>query len=241
MCRYLDPAQRLCGAIGQFEHEDLLGLAVMAPARRAAGLAGEAAREAQRAPVRRAVTGACEARDIHERLCQKSRISVHRLAVLRQPSQAQPQNPRGQVGYSLRRQDDEARVVGDQMKALELLLRRPADPAVARGQLERARLPAEQCEPTLAMHRDMAQPLADDTVEPQVVVLGHQPVPAPVLLRPPGRAHRDPAQINGRIPGRQRRHDRHTATSRTKWPAPRSPHAGRRADKKRALDARRRP
>ena len=160
---------------------------------------------------------------------------MHRLDVLRQPSQAQPQNPRGQVGYSLRRQDDEARVVGDQMKALELLLRRPADPAVARGQLERARLPAEQCEPTLAMHRDMAQPLADDTVEPQVVVLGHQPVPAPVLLRPPGRAHRDPAQINGRIRGRQRRHDRHTATSRTKWPAPRSPHAGRRADKKRAL------
>ena len=105
VCRYLDPAQRLCGAIGQFEHEDLLGLAVMAPARRAAGLAGEAAREAQRAPVRRAVTGACEARDIHERLRQKRRISVHRLDVLRQPSQAQPQNPRGQVGYSLRRQE----------------------------------------------------------------------------------------------------------------------------------------
>ena len=85
------------------------------------------------------------------------------------------------------------------------------------------------------MHRDMAQPFADDTVEPQVVVLGHQSVPAPVLLRPPGRAHRDRAQINGRIRGRQRRHDRHTATSRTKWSAPRSPHAGRRADKKRAL------
>ena len=35
------------------------------------------------------------------------------------------------------------------------------------------------------MHRDMAKPLADDAVEPQIVVLLHQPVPAPVLpVRP---------------------------------------------------------
>ena len=47
----------------------------------------------------------------------------------------------------------------------KLLLRRPADSAVARGQLERAGLPADQCEPSLAMHRDMAQALADDSVE----------------------------------------------------------------------------
>ncbi len=49
----------------------------------------------------------------------------------------------------------------------------------------------------IPMYRDMAQPLADDTVEPQVVVLGHQLVPAPVLPRAPSRAHRDRAQING--------------------------------------------
>ena len=85
------------------------------------------------------------------------------------------------------------------------------------------------------MHRDMAQTLADDAVERQVVVLFHQPVPAPVLPRAPGRTHRDRAQINGRIRGQQRRHDRHTATSITKWPALRSPHADRKEDKKRAL------
>ena len=235
VCRHLDPAQRLRGAIGQFEHEDLLGLAVVAPARRASGLAGKAAREAKRAPVRRAVAGPGKARGVDEGLRQQGRVSMHRLHVRRQTPQAQPQHPRGQVAHPLRCQDDEARVVRDQMQAPELLLRRPADPAVARGQLERARLPADQCEPSLTMHRDMAQALADDAVERQVVVLFHQPVPAPVLPRAPGRTHRDRAQINGRIRGQQRRHDRHTATSITKWPARRSPHADRRADKKRAL------
>ena len=170
---------------------------------------------ASAAPVRRAVAGAGEARDIHERLRQKSRISMHRLEVRRQPPQAQPQHPRGQVRHPLRRQDDEARVVRDQVQAPELLRRRPADPAVARGQLERARLPADQGEPALAVDCDMAQPLADDAVE-RLVVLLHHPVPASVFPRPPGRTHRDRAQINRRIRGRQRHHDRHTATGRTK-------------------------
>ena len=40
-----------------------------------------------------------------------------RLQVLRQPAQAQPQNPRRQIGHPARRQDDETRVVGDQMQA----------------------------------------------------------------------------------------------------------------------------
>ena len=102
------------------------------------------------------------------------------------------------------------------MQAPELLLRRPADPAVARRQLERARLPADRGQPALAVDCDMAKPLADDTVEPQVVVLLNQTVPAPVFLRAPGRAHRDRTQINGRIRGQQRRHGQHTATGRTK-------------------------
>ena len=41
----------------------------------------------------------------------------------------------------------------------------------------------------------------------------------------------------GRIQSRQRRHDRHTATSRTERPAPTSAHFARRADNKFALDA----
>ncbi len=125
-----------------------------------------------------------------------------------------------EVGQPLRRQDHEARVVGDQTQAAALLLRRPADPEVERGQLERTGLPADQREPDLATHRDMVKSLADDSVEPEVVVLPDQTVAAPMLLRTPGRVHRDREQINGTVFGQQHRHDRHTATSKTKWSAP---------------------
>ena len=48
---------------------------------------------------------------------------MHRFHVRGQPPQAQPQHPRGQVRHPPGRQDHEARVVGDQMQAPELLLR----------------------------------------------------------------------------------------------------------------------
>ena len=194
----------------------------MAPARRATGFAGKATGQAQRAPVRRAVAGAGKACGIDEGLGQKDRVSMHRLHVPRQAPQAQPQHPRGQVRHRARRQDDKARVVGDQMQAPELLLRAPADPAVARGQLERARLPADEREPGRAHGRNVAQAFAEHAMKRQVVMPRHQPVPAPVFLRAPGRAHHDRAQINGAILCRQRSHGRHTATSKTKWPAPKS-------------------
>ena len=54
------------------------------------------------------------------------------------------QHPRDQVRRPAGRQNGEARAVGDQMQASQLLLGRPAHAAVARGQLERTRLPADQ-------------------------------------------------------------------------------------------------
>ena len=238
LCRRFRLAQHLGGIGGEFEHEDLLGLAVMAPARRATGFAGKATGQAQRAPVRRAVAGAGKARGIDEGLGQKDRVSMHRLHVPRQAPQAQPQHPRGQVRHRARRQDDKARVVGDQMQAPELLLRAPAEPAVARGQLERAKLPADEREPGRAHERNVAQAFAEHAMKRQVVMARHQPVPAPVFLSAPGRTHRDRAQINGAIPCRKRSHGRHTATSKTKWPAPTSDSAAsptRRTNNKIAL------
>jgi len=44
VCRHLGPAQHLGGAFVRFEHEDLLGLAAVAPARRSPEVAGTAAR-----------------------------------------------------------------------------------------------------------------------------------------------------------------------------------------------------
>ena len=202
--RRLGLAQCLGAMGGEFEHEELLGLAVMAPARRATGLTGIATGQAQRAPVRRAIAGPGKARGVDEGLGQHYRVSMHCLHVPRQPPQAQPQHPRGQVRHPVRRQDDEARVVGDQMQAPELLLRAPPDPAVARGQLERAGLPADQRQPSRAQRRDMTQALAEHAMKRQVVMGLHQSVPAPVFLRAPGRTHRDRAQIKLATLGRWR-------------------------------------
>ena len=133
-----------------------------------------------------------------------------------------PNTREGQVRHRARCHDDEARVVRDQMQAPKLLLRAPADPAVARGQLERAGLPADEREPARAHGRDMAQSLAEYAMKRQIVMGRHQPVPAPVFLRAPGRTHRDRAQINATSRCRQRSHARYTATSKTKWPVPAS-------------------
>ena len=61
----------------------------------------------------------------------------------------QPRHPRDQVRHPARRQNDDARAVGARMQAPQPLLGRAADTAVARGQLERARLPADQHSLTL--------------------------------------------------------------------------------------------
>ena len=126
--RDLVPAQRLCGVVGEFVHEDLLGPTVMAPARGAAGLAREAARQPQRTPVRRAVAGAREPRDVDERLREEGRVAVHGLDVGGQPAQAQAQHAGRQVRHPSVGEDDEAGVVADQVQAPELLLPRPPDP-----------------------------------------------------------------------------------------------------------------
>ena len=69
------------------------------------------------------------------------------------------------------------------MQASKLLLCAPADPVVARGQLERPGLPADEREPGRAHSRDMAQSLAEHPVKRQIVMGRYQPVPAPVFLR----------------------------------------------------------
>ena len=50
----------------------------------------------------------------------------------------------GPVRHPAWRRYDEARIVGDQMQAPELSIGQPVHSAVARGQLERNRLPADQ-------------------------------------------------------------------------------------------------
>ncbi len=204
----------------------------MAPERRTAGLAREAARQSQRAPVRRAVAGTREPRHVDERLREEGRVPVHGLNAGGQPPKAQPQHAGRQVRHPFRGEDDETGVVAEQVQAPELLLLRPSDPADARGQLERARLPSDQRQLGLAVQRDIAQALADDAVEPQVVMLLHKTVPEPVLAATARRPHRDSALVDGRIRGRRNHHGRHVATAKSEWSAKKSPSADHQADKK---------
>ena len=53
-----------------------------------------------------------------------------------------------------------ARLPGDQVKAAKPPLRAPADPVVARRQLERAGLPADRRKPGRARRRDTTRALA---------------------------------------------------------------------------------
>ena len=167
----------------QRSHEHLLRAVVRV--RVAAVVPREALRAAHPHPVRRVVAPAPEPRRVHERLRELQRMAVQRLPVRAQPAQAAAQRPRRQVRHARRhRQDQEPRVVGDQVQTAELHRSVPAQPAVARRALERPRLPPDQRQPVSAPHRDVAQPAARELPEAQVVVLRHKRVPAPPLVRP---------------------------------------------------------
>ena len=149
--RFLDATQRRARIGFQRIHVDLLRLSVLAPPRRAARQAREAARASQHPPVRCSVAGAREARRIDERLGQQNRETVRRAHVPRQPPQTQTQYPRRQVArHALAAQNHKAAIVGDQLQPPELPFPRPADPGVPGGNLERSRRPAHKRNPGLS-------------------------------------------------------------------------------------------
>ena len=189
-------AQRLAGAGFKLVHVNLLGLAVLPPARRAAVHSRIPARQAQHPPVRRPVADPRKPRRVHERLRQQHRESVRGAHVPRQPAQTQTQHPRRQVAnLPLAGQHRETAVVRDQLEPPVLPLSRPAKPLVPNAHLERARRPAHQRQPTSTAHRHMTQRLPEQTLERQIVKLRHQRIPSPPLRRIAHRAHRHIAQL----------------------------------------------
>ena len=145
----------------------------------------EAPRAPQPRPVRGVVAAAPIPQRVHERLRQLQRVAVRRPPVRAQPPQAQPQRPRGQVPHPQRLgQNQEPRVVADQVQPPELHRAVPAQPAVPRRALEGARLPAHQRQPMPPPHRHVPQPAPRELPEPQIVVRRHQRVPPAPLVRP---------------------------------------------------------
>ena len=182
---------------GQRVDQNLLRSAVGDPGRGRAGLAGKAAGLPQHLPVRRPVARPSEAAGIDERFCDQDRVPMHCVEVAREPAKAQPQHPRSEVRRGAPGQDEEPRVVGNQMKAAKLLLGQPPDPAVAGLELERAGVPAHEREPVLAEHCDVAHASPDQAPEGQIVVRAHQRIPPDPLASAHRRADRHLAQPLG--------------------------------------------
>ena len=206
--RLLQPAQRLRRAPPQRPHPDRLRPAVLPPAPRSPG---EAPGLPNRRPARRAVAGPREPGGVHEGLRQQHRMPPERLHVRRQAAQRQPQDPRRQVRGPAPRQNQEPRVAGDQVQAPELLLRRPAQPAVPPPDLERPRRPPQQRRPLPVRRlRHVPERRPEGTPEPQVMVRLHEAVPCRPLRRLHDRAHPKLAQRNPRRPPRHRASPRKT-------------------------------
>ena len=190
-------AQKGASVALQGIHQHLLGPAVMLPSGLGARPTPIPAGEAQQTPVGRPIAGAGEPRRVQERLGQQyAAMAMCLLHVGRQAPQAQAQRSRGQVLAAARRgKHDKPRILSDQVQAAQLLLQRPADPAVPHPHPQRSCLPAQQCQPLPVQRRDLPQGPPEQAVEGQVVVLGAQPVPEPVLGVSAGRPHPHSAQI----------------------------------------------
>ena len=151
------------------------------------GVAAVAAREPagapDRPPVSGRIQGAGEPLGVDEGLGQLQRMAEGRLPVGAEAPQIGRHHRGGQVRDRPRRgQHQQAGVVGNQPQPRELLLRAPADPAVARTALEGARLPTDQGQPTLLVFGHIAQTATGKLLEPQIVTLGHGGIPAAALI-----------------------------------------------------------
>ena len=121
------------------------------------------------------------------------------LPLAGQLAQAEAEHARGEMGAAADlAQQQETGLIGHQERPLAPLQRGPADPAVAGGAVQGGGMPADQGQPALAEHRDLAQAVAAEVAEAEVVLLPHQGVPAWLLVGPhrpyPHLAQRDPVR-----------------------------------------------
>jgi hypothetical protein len=81
----------------------------------------------------------------------------------------------------MRRQDQEAAVVGDQMETVVLITGRPANPAIPRRALPGRCGEAQQGQPLRVMPRHIPQGMADLRQRPQVMMGLHQRLEARLI------------------------------------------------------------
>ncbi len=110
---------------------------------------------------------------------------MQRRHVVGQASQAQPKHPRSHVGNPALAENDKASGVRDEMKPRKPLIARPADPGVARADLEGPHLPADQSNLGLPACRHLAKRAAVEILEGKIVVARGKGVPSPRGKVPP--------------------------------------------------------
>ncbi len=136
------------------------------------------------APVRRRVHGAGEPCRVDEALHHQQWMAILPEPVVAQPAQHRAHHAGAEIRkYAALAQHQEPGVVRNQVQAPEHLLAAPSNPAIARGTLERCRLPAGQRYPAATPLRHIAQPAPGKPLEPQVVMLIHQHVPFDPFVR----------------------------------------------------------
>jgi hypothetical protein len=122
-----------------------------------------------------------KAAGIDEGLQQPQRIAEARLPVRRHPVLRQGEDTAGEVRLMMRRQDQEAAVVGDQMETVVLITGRPANPAIPRRALPGRCGEAQQGQPLRVMPRHIPQGMADLRQRPQVMMGLHQRLEARLI------------------------------------------------------------
>ena len=201
-----EPAQPLARVAHQRIDQDLLWSALGEPGRDRAGLAGNPARLPKRLPVRRAVARPENEAAIHERFGNQHRMSMRGAEVVGQPANVQPHHPRSEVRRGAPGQDGEPRVVGNQVKAANLLLGQPLDLPVTNLELERTGVPADEREPMLVEHLDLAHVAPHQSPDRHILVRVSQRIPPAPLAGGHCRTDRELAQMSrNRIELRLRR------------------------------------
>ena len=138
------------------------------------------------APVGGTVDGAVKAPRIDEGLQQQQWVTETLPPVPRQAAFAQGQHVRGEVRDVVLGQDQKPAVVGDQVQAVVLVAKIPADPGVTRRALPGRRGEAQQRQPLPVPGGDIPQGVADLRQRPQVVMRLHQGLEAFLLGRSNG-------------------------------------------------------
>jgi len=111
---------------------------------------------------------------IDEGFQQPQRVAEPRRPILRQAAFAQRQDARAKVRIVVFWQNQEARVVGDQMQAIILMAKIPADPVIPGRALQGRGGEAQQGQPLAAPSGDIPQGVANLRQRAQVVMGLHQ-------------------------------------------------------------------